>query len=555
MAQINVTVGAIAENTGRITQSIDQARTAGAHLVCFPELAVTGYPPEDLVFHPRFVEENLTALAQIAAHNDLPCIVGFVDRDEDGALYNAAAMLMGGKVAHVYRKQHLPNYGVFDEGRHFSAGIETPIYVLGGVRLGVSICEDIWADDGPPVMQATQGGARILININGSPYHLGKRESREQMLVKRARQTGTWVCYNNLVGGQDELVFDGQGVIVSPDGTITARGKAFAEDMIVADLTLPAAREAQGGLPEVVISDAPLAPLRETVSPAVSPLLDQSEEIHRALILGTRDYLGKNGFQKVVIGLSGGIDSALVAALAAEAVGPDNVTCVYMPSRYSSDASGTDAQALAKNLGVELLEIPIKEPFEAYLSALSGPFSGTDPNEAEENLQARTRGNLLMALSNKFGWLVLTTGNKSEMAVGYSTLYGDMAGGFAVIKDLPKQLVYAACHHINVAAGRALIPTEIIKKAPTAELRENQLDTDSLPPYDILDPILEAYVEESRSVDDIVKAGFDEKTVRRIIRMVDLAEYKRRQAPPGIRITPRAFGRDRRMPITNHFRE
>ncbi|MBI5136513.1 MAG: NAD+ synthase [Nitrospirae bacterium] len=556
MAQINTAVGAVDDNARKIRHRIAAARALGAHLVSFPELALCGYPPEDLLFHPAFVDAGRRAIDALAAHTaGIVAVVGCVERDAAGHLYNAAAVLAGGRVADVYRKQRLPNYGVFDEKRYFEPGDGIAVHMLGTLPIGISICEDIWPADGPPVRQAQVGGARILVNINASPYHAGKREEREAMLAARATATGAFVCYNNMVGGQDELVFDGQGVIVAPDGTILARGAAFAEELICADLTVDApARPHAPDVRHVSLGDPPAAPAPAPVPNLAEPL-PRTEEIRRALLLGIRDYLGKNGFKKALIGLSGGIDSALVAVLAREALGPENVTCVYMPSRFSSDLSTRDARALAEGIGVRYLELAIEPLFGAYLQTLAGPFKGLAPNEAEENLQSRIRGNLLMALSNKTGALVLTTGNKSEMAVGYATLYGDMAGGFAVIKDLPKQLVYALSRHINRVAGRPVIPESILTREPTAELRADQKDSDSLPPYDVLDPIIEAYVERNQSQDEIVALGFEQDTVRRVMRMVDLAEYKRRQAPPGIRITPRAFGRDRRMPITNRFRE
>jgi NAD+ synthase (glutamine-hydrolysing) len=566
MAQINVTVGAVAENVDRIRRHLDLAGEAGAHVVTFPELAIPGYPPEDLLFHPRFVAEVERGLLQVAAHApDLVAVVGTVVPAAGGRLYNAAAVLQGGEVRDAYHKSHLPNYGVFDEQRYFVPGTRLPVYALGGVRLGVSVCEDLWAPDGPPYLQAACGGAEVLVSINASPYHAGKREERERLVVEHARRGGAFVCYNNLVGGQDELVFDGQGLVAAPDGTVIAHGPAFREALIVADLDLalvPEGRTPPSAPPKghdrvapFALSDRPPAAPETPVTPMRVPVLDRLEEIRQALVTGTRDYLGKNGFSAAVVGLSGGIDSALVATLAAEALGPDNVTCVFMPSRFSSAASRRDAEALCASIGARLLTLPIDELFQAYLELLKGVFGDRPADETEENIQPRIRGNLLMALSNKFGHLVLTTGNKSEMAVGYATLYGDMAGGFAVIKDLPKEVVFALSHHINRTAGREVIPAAILEKPPTAELRENQLDTDSLPPYEVLDPILEAYVQDNRAIDEIVAAGFDRATVARVLRMVDRAEYKRRQAPPGIRITPRAFGRDRRMPITNRFRE
>jgi NAD+ synthase (glutamine-hydrolysing) len=566
MAQINVTVGAVAENVDLIRRHLDLAAEAGAHVAMFPELAIPGYPPEDLLFHPRFVAEAERGLERVAAHcPDLTAVVGTVVPAPGGRLHNAAAVLHGGEVRDVYHKVNLPNYGVFDEHRYFVPGARLPVYLLGDVRIGVSVCEDLWAPDGPPYLQAVCGGAEVLININASPYHEGKREEREHLVIEHARRGGAFVCYNNLIGGQDELVFDGQGLVAAPDGTVIAHGPAFREALIVADLDLslvPAGRKAPDPPPpghdrvaELRLTDSAPTPPTEPVAPMRVPPLDRLEEIRQALVTGTRDYLGKNGFSAAVVGLSGGIDSALVAELAVEALGPDNVTCVFMPSRFSSPESRRDAEALCASIGVRLLTLPIDGLFAAYLALLKGVLGDRPADETEENLQSRIRGNLLMALSNKFGYLVLTTGNKSEMSVGYATLYGDMAGGFAVIKDLPKEVVFALAAHINATAGREVIPRAIIDKPPTAELRENQLDTDSLPPYEVLDPILAAYVQDNRAIDEIVAAGFERETVARVLRMVDLAEYKRRQAPPGIRITPRAFGRDRRMPITNRFRE
>jgi NAD+ synthase (glutamine-hydrolysing) len=474
-------------------------------------------------------------------------------------------VIRDGAVRDVYHKVHLPNYGVFDEQRYFVPGGRLPVFSLGGVKVGVSVCEDLWIPEGPPLAQAVCGGARVLVNINASPYHAGKREERQRLAVDTARRGGAFVCYNNLVGGQDELVFDGQGMVVAPDGEVVAHSAAFAEDLMVVDLDLnrlptppPVPDPPPPGhdrIVRVVLDEAPLSTPEAPLPARSGAPLSRLEEIRQALLLGIRDYLGKNGFSAAVVGLSGGIDSALVAALAAEALGPENVTCVFMPTRYTADESGRDAAALADSIGTRLLTLPIDGLFSAYLDLLAGAFAGRAPDTTEENLQPRIRGNLIMALSNKFGWLVLTTGNKSEMAVGYATLYGDMAGGFAVIKDLPKLLVFELARHINATAGREVIPEAILVRPPTAELKDGQLDTDSLPPYPELDPILEAYVQEAASLDDIVARGFDRATVQRVIRMVDGAEYKRRQAPPGIRITPRAFGRDRRMPITNRFRE
>ena len=552
MAQINATVGAMSANADRIVARIDEARRAGAHLVAFPELAVCGYPPEDLLFHPRFVDENRAALDRIAAACDgIHAVVGFVDRAANH-LYNAAAVLGGGRVAHVYHKAHLPNYGVFDEQRDFTPGGEAPVFRLGQALFGINVCEDIWIADGPARAQG-RAGARLILNINASPYHAGRREEREQMLRERAGECGATICYTNLVGGQDELVFDGQSLVVTPDGTVLAHGPAFEEALLLIDL--PASGGESAPADAVVLSDSPLPTSKTPVQTAHDAPLSRLEEIRRALLLGIRDYFAKNGFEKALIGLSGGVDSALVAVLAAEALGAENVTCVFMPSRYSADESRTDAMQLARNLGVTCHEIGIEGLFSAYLDTLSPLFGDRPPNEAEENLQARVRGNLLMGLSNKFGWLVLTTGNKSEMSVGYATLYGDMAGGFAVIKDVPKTLVYELARWRNAQGENPVLPERVLTRPPSAELRPDQQDTDSLPPYEVLDPILEAYVEKNRPVDEIAALGFDATTVRRVIGLVDRAEYKRRQAPPGIRITPRAFGRDRRMPITNRFRE
>ncbi len=569
-AQINVTVGDVDGNLQQILATMERARSAGAHLVSFPELSLCGYPPEDLLFHPRFVDANRKALRQIAgASGDLVVVVGLIDRGPGGVLHNGAAVLHGGGLIDIYHKGRLPNYGVFDEQRYFSPGNRIPIYRLGPIRFSVSICEDIWANPGPVHAQTRMGGAQVVVNINASPFDVHKRSRREAMLMQRAKETGAFICYTNLVGGQDELVFDGQSLVISPDGTELARGAAFAEDLIIADLDTSQATPEEPHRRKNNPPDTPGAlaveaiEIAATLDPPTPALPDRpqvlppsaNQEIFGALVLGVRDYLHKSGFTQAVIGLSGGIDSALVAAIAADALGADNVTCVYMPSRYSSDDSQNDARQLADNLGVAYQELAIEGPFKALLSLLADNFAGTEPNEAEENLQSRIRGNLLMALSNKFGYMVLTTGNKSEMSVGYATLYGDMAGGFAVIKDLSKLRVYEISHHINEQAGREIIPANILSKPPTAELRPDQLDTDSLPPYEVLDPILEAYVEQSTPIDDIIAQGFDKTTVRRVIRLVDRAEYKRRQAPPGVRISPRAFGRDRRMPITNRFSE
>ncbi len=563
LAQINGTVGDLRGNTRKIIEYLERARGEGANLVAFPELAITGYPPEDLLLKPDFIRENLACLEEIArASRDLIAIVGFVDRAED--LYNAAAVLYDGRLAGVYHKQFLPNYGVFDEDRYYRAGTETPLFVIGGIAFGVSICEDIWYPTGPTALQA-QAGARLLVNINASPYHRAKRLGRERMLGTRAADNDVIVAYVNLVGGQDELVFDGASAIFDQSGNLVARAKSFEEDLLVADVDLGAVFRARlhdpllRKIPRPALPVLTLGPLPGPEPPAsrtarVEPAPGPLEEVYRALVLGTRDYVGKNRFEAVVIGLSGGIDSSLVAAIAVDALGPQRVVGVWMPSRYSSQGSQDDARRLAENLGIRLLTLPIEGPFRAVLEALEPHFAGLQPNETEENIQARLRGLYLMALSNKFGWLVLTTGNKSEMATGYATLYGDMAGGFAVIKDVFKTLVFALCRDLNARAGREIIPESVLAKPPSAELRPNQKDVDSLPPYDVLDPILQAYVEEDVLPEELVARGAPPDAVERAVRLVERSEYKRRQAPPGVKITPRAFGRDRRLPITNAYR-
>ena len=567
LAQINATVGDLAGNEAKIVDGIARAREAGADLVAFPELAVTGYPPEDLLLKPSFVAANLEAIERIAGlTRGITAIVGFVDKDTD--LHNAAAVLHDGKLAAVHHKIYLPNYSVFDEDRYFGAGDLPLLLNLGEATIGISVCEDIWYPAGPLELQAL-AGAQLAINISASPYHAGKGAARERMLATRATDSVMYVAFCNLVGGQDELVFDGGSAIFDQRGDLVARGRQFAEDLVVADLDLPAVfrqrlhdprrRKEQACQPEEPVEWVTLAPIlsgdRPTAVAPVQPRLAPVAEVFQALVVGTCDYVRKNGFREVIIALSGGIDSALVAAVAVEALGRENVVGVFMPTRYSSDHSREDATQLAKNLGIRFLTVPIDDVFQAYLDTLAEPFAGLKPDSAEENIQARIRGNILMALSNKFGWLVLTTGNKSEMSVGYCTLYGDMAGGYAVIKDVPKMLVYDLARQINAQAGRPVIPQRTIDKAPTAELRPNQKDEDSLPPYRLLDPILHAYVEEDLSLEEIVALGHDPAMVADVLRRVDWAEYKRRQAAPGPRITSRAFGRDRRLPITNRFRE
>jgi NAD+ synthase (glutamine-hydrolysing) len=570
LAQINVTVGDLEGNTNKILEYMERARGLGADLVAFPELAVTGYPPEDLLLKPKFVKENLDQLQRIiAASTDITAVVGFVDLCDD--LYNAAAIIQNGRLIGVYHKSYLPTYGVFDEDRYFQRGYDAPIYSLGEISMGVNICEDIWYPSGPSSLQSAKG-AQIIVNINGSPYHCGKRTNRERMLATRAADDLVIVAYVNMVGGQDELVFDGGTAIYDQRGEMIARANDFVEDLLVADLDVSAVLRTQLHDPrwrkerrkltesELEIGDIvygePL--VNETAKPAL-PVVERSlpepnspAEMYAALVLGTGDYVRKNGFKKVILGLSGGVDSALTAVIAVDALGAENVAGVAMPSRYSSSHSLEDAEQLAKALGIQMPTVAIEPAFKAMLEMLQKEFEGTQTGIAEENLQARIRGNLLMALSNKFGYIVLTTGNKSEYAAGYTTLYGDMAGGFAVLKDVYKTTVYDLCRYRNALSP--VIPERVLTKPPSAELRPNQKDVDSLPPYEILDPILRAHVEEDRSFEEIVRLGFDVDLVKRVIRMVDRNEYKRRQAPPGVKITPRAFGRDRRLPITNHYR-
>lgn len=568
MAQMNTRVGDLAGNRDRILEFTRQAKEHRADIVMFPELALTGYPPEDLLLKPGFLRHARRAMEEVAAGTEgIVSVVGFVDQDDD--IYNAAGVISGGRLIASHRKFFLPNYGVFDEERYFQRGIRTQVFSVGDVRFGVNVCEDIWYPDGPALAQSLLGEAELILVINASPYHRSKGQARERMLGTRAADIGSVVCYLNMVGGQDELVFDGQSVIVSPGAEILARADAFVEQLLVADIapgevTAARRRDARrrkdkvqmklsGARIETVALPASPKPQSTRQTGQIASPPDELEEVYRALTLGTHDYVRKNGFEKVVIGLSGGIDSALTFAIACDALGAGNVLGVTMPSRFSSEDTRSDAHLIARSFGTRILEIPIEEIFKSYQSALAAGFEGQPAGLAEENIQSRIRGNLLMALSNKFGYLVLTTGNKSEMAVGYATIYGDMAGGFAVLKDVPKTLVWRLAEWRNRTGE--VIPRTTIERAPSAELRENQKDTDSLPPYDILDAILQHYVEEDRSLDDIVAAGFDEPTVRRIIGLVDINEYKRRQAPPGVKITPKAFGRDRRLPITSAFRD
>ncbi|HXL38815.1 MAG TPA: NAD+ synthase [Ktedonobacteraceae bacterium] len=578
LAQINVTVGDLEGNTQKILTYMQQAHAAGSHIVCIPELALTGYPPEDLLLKPGFVAAQLRKLDElISASSDLPgltSVIGFVDRDHD--IYNAAAIIQEGKLYGTYHKHYLPNYGVFDENRYFQAGRKAPIFLINGVHVGMNICEDVWYPTGPMTLQA-HAGAEVIININGSPYYAGKGLFRDEMMATRAADNGVIVVYLNMVGGQDELVFDGGSMVFNEQGALIARAKEFAEEMLLVDLDTASVfrsrlhdpRRRQERLqvdahlvPIIKISDQhshesllepPMRPLGEPqrIEPKMQPL----EEIYAALVLGTRDYVHKTGFKKALIGLSGGIDSSLTAAIAVDALGAENILGISMPSGYSSEGSKTDAQELAENLGIEFLTIPIEKTFRTSLEMLKPAFGERDPGLAGENLQARIRGNILMSISNKFGAIVLTTGNKSEMATGYCTLYGDMAGGFAVLKDVLKTLVFELSVYRNTRGEKPVIPQSVIDKTPSAELRPDQKDTDSLPPYELLDPILKAYAEDDRSFEEILAMGFERKTVERVMRMVDLSEYKRRQAPPGVKITPRAFGRDRRLPITNRYRE
>jgi NAD+ synthase (glutamine-hydrolysing) len=553
LCQINPTVGDLDGNVRKIIRFLEDAGSFRPDIVVFPELAITGYPPEDLLLRPGFIKDNIEALNLIRDKvDDCIVIVGFVDRKD--AIYNAAAVIHERKVQDVYHKIYLPNYGVFDEVRYFKPGGRLPVYRFGDVSFGINICEDIWHSNGPATDLAG-AGAGFIVNINASPYHAGKSDLRQKMLSERASANNVAIVYLNAVGGQDELVFDGHSLVLGCDGGLIACGRLFEEDMLLLDLDMPTVASAvsgKSGTKEIKIPGLPKGGDGVQL-PRRSPFegISMEGEVCGALVMGTRDYIRKNGFTGVCIGLSGGVDSALVAAIAVEAVGRENVTGIFMPSPYTSIESREDVSALAENLGIRVIEEPINMVFEAYLDTLRPAFGPSPPDITEENLQARIRGNILMAFSNKFGWLVLTTGNKSEMSVGYATLYGDMAGGFAVIKDVPKTLVYKICKWLN--SKRTIIPERIMTKAPTAELRPNQKDTDSLPPYDMLDPIIKAYVEEDKDLDEIADAGFDPETVKRIIRLVDLSEYKRRQSPPGVKITPRAFGRDRRFPITNRY--
>ncbi len=566
IAQINAVVGDLPGNEQRILERLEEARAAGARLVLFPELAITGYPPEDLLLKEHFLADARAAVERVAARTEgIAAIVGFPERAED--VFNAAALCAGGRLHGIYRKVHLPNYGVFDEVRYFQRGPGPAVLDLDGVRIGVTVCEDVWRPGSPETEEAL-AGASLIVNISASPYSIGKAARRERMIAQRAADNLAAFAVCALVGGQDELIFDGGSFVCDHEGVVIARAAQFAEELLVCDVDpqaaasarlrdtrqRPAARDADGSVEHMAAIEVGGEHRWEKPGGPVAEPLDELSEVYAALVLGTRDYTRKNGFEHVVLGLSGGIDSTLVALVAVDALGPECVTTVVMPSPYSSEGTQGDARALAANLGTRLLELPIGAAMDVYGELLADAFAGREPDLTEENLQARIRGNVLMALSNKFGWLVLTTGNKSELSVGYSTLYGDSAGGFAVIKDVPKLLVYRLVDHRCSQDPQSPVPPEIVTRPPSAELRPDQRDDDSLPPYEVLDAIVEGYVEQDLGREQLVARGLPEADVDRVIGLVDLAEYKRRQTPPGIKITTRAFGRDRRVPITNRYR-
>jgi NAD+ synthase (glutamine-hydrolysing) len=571
LAQVDATVGDIDGNARKIAEQTSAAHAGGAALVVFPELALTGYPPEDLLLKTGFLDAAEAALHELAAQTrEIVAVVGWPERAED--VYNSAAVLADGEIAAVYRKMYLPNYGVFDEQRYFQSGAEAAIFELNGVPIGITICEDIW-EPGPPAMTEALGGAQVLVNLSASPYRAGYGSRRERMLTQRAVDYLSAIVFVNTVGGQDELVFDGHSLAVDQDGRVLARCPQFEESLGFCNIDprqvtaarlrdtrhranvrrqRRATRVAEPPVFTLASVSVEAAPPEEVTGELATPL-EPEAEVYAALRTGLRDYVEKNGFERVLVALSGGIDSALVALVATDALGPERVTCVSMPSPYSSEATRADAAAIARNLGVDFREIPIADAMRAYDEMLSEAFAGREPDIAEENVQARIRGNVAMALSNKFGWLVLTTGNKSELSVGYATLYGDMAGGFAVLKDVYKGWVYRLTRWRNAAEGRELVPESVLERPPSAELRADQRDEDSLPPYEVLDRILEGYIEEDLDAAELVHRGLPASEVERVIRMVDRAEYKRRQAPPGIKISTKAFGRDRRLPITNRY--
>ncbi|NWF76261.1 MAG: NAD+ synthase [Nitrospirae bacterium] len=571
LAQINPTVGDFEANIFKIVQYIEKAIKLRADIIAFPELSISGYPPEDLLLKPQFINDNLNALKTIQkSTTNITAIVGFIDKRDD--IFNAAAIIYNKKIIDVYHKMYLPNYGVFDEYRYFQAGTRCPIYQLGNTWIGVNICEDIWYPEGPSRIQSL-AGAEVIININASPYRIGKGKFRETMLATRATDNIVIIAYLNIVGGQDELIFDGHSMIIDQNGKVIARGKQFKEDLIIADIDLegiimkrlhaPLRRQEisklnKGSLEKIQIFTEKKTPMKRKYiskpSLKCKPVFEPLEEIYNALVLGTHDYIKKNDFKGVVVGLSGGIDSSLVATIAVEAIGKHKVYGIFMPSPYTSKISREDAYELAENIGIKLIEVPIHNIFQSYLNTLKKEFCGLAMDKTEENIQARIRGNILMSFSNKFGWLVLTTGNKSEMSVGYATLYGDMAGGFAVLKDVPKTLVYELSKWKNKKSRKILIPERVLTKEPSAELKPGQKDSDTLPPYPILDNIIKAYVEEDKSFEEIASLGLDINLICNVITMIDKSEYKRRQSPPGIKITERAFGRDRRFPITNKYR-
>jgi NAD+ synthase (glutamine-hydrolysing) len=560
LAQINPTVGDLDGNRALILDRLEAARDAGAELVVFPELAVTGYPPEDLLLRPGFIRAAERSLEQIAlASRGVTLLVGAPHLDRD--LYNACAVCSGGEIKALVKKRFLPNYGVFDEVRYFAPGRDLTLFEHGDVLLGVTVCEDMW-QPGPPATDLALAGAQLLVNVSASPFHVGKDREREEMFRTRARDNNAYVAFCNTVGGQDELIFDGHSCVIDDEGEVLARAVGFEEALLVADVDLASvvarrltdprrralARDRGDSVEAVTIHVGFAVEHADSVTPPLAPFADELEQMRQALVLGLRDYVRKNGFEQVLVGVSGGIDSALTAAIAVEALGRERVHCVSMPSRYSSEGTRTDARALAETLGCDFREIEIEPVFEQFLDVLDPSFAGREPDLTEENLQARIRGTLLMALSNKFGWLLVATGNKSELSVGYATLYGDMAGGFALLKDVYKTDVFRLSKYLGV------IPQSIIDRAPSAELRADQLDEDSLPPYPALDRVLEAYVEQDRSLEELSADGYDEDVVQRAVAMIDRAEYKRRQAPPGVRLRPKAFGRDRRTPITNLWR-